>query len=84
MPRLGFVGNGKVFAARLLNDDEGYHYVVKLANATAAYWLATPTLFGDQWSWQFTIKPTNGKHFPYGREVEPTLTPTTWLSEGDT
>lgn len=83
IPRLGFVSNDKELIARLLNSDDGYNYVVKTWGVTNTYWLATPVFLQDQWAWQFTIKATGGKRFPYGREVEPDVVPANWLAEGD-
>lgn len=83
IPRLGFVSGIDRLAARLLNDDEGYHYVLGLVSGGLGYRLGTPVFLGNKWTWQFTIKARNGKNFPYGHLVEPDVVPANWIAEGD-
>jgi len=68
---LGLCGYGYSMCARLLSGGEGYEYVGRIAVPSSGYNLFTILFIGDAMVVTFTIRPKNGKHFPYGHDVEP-------------
>lgn len=57
--------------ARLVEPVDGYDWVARPTQTDVTYQLGTPVDFNGQLLWVATIRPANGKRFPYGLAVEP-------------